>query len=56
MTKIEKVKILDENSIKWDINEKREIIALCKMSTPAGDDCSEWVSFDDMIDILKFKK
>lgn len=56
MTKLDKIKILDENSIKHEINSKGEVIALCKMSTFAGDDCSEWISFDEMIDILKENK
>lgn len=53
MTKLHKAKILDENSIQWEINEKREIICLLKMTASDGNDCSEWISFDEMYAILK---
>lgn len=53
MTKLEKIKILDENNIEHFIDKTGTLMALCKMSTFAGDDCSEWVDASDMIEAIQ---
>jgi hypothetical protein len=53
MTKLEKVKILEENNIEWMIGKGRTLFGLVKMSTPSGDDCSEWIDASDIIESLK---
>jgi hypothetical protein len=53
MTKLEKIKILDENLIEHQITKSGNLIAFCKMSTPLGDDCSEWIDASEMIDLIQ---
>jgi len=53
MTKLHKAKFLEERGIEWNIGEGRTMFALVKMSTPNGDDCSEWLDASDVIDQIK---
>lgn len=55
MTKLEKIKILDDH-LQYEITKSGELIALCKMSTHTGDDCSEWIPANDMINCLRENK
>lgn len=53
-TKLEKIAVLEENGIEWMISPYTGILhGLWKMSTPQGDDCSEWFEYDRIIEILK---
>jgi len=51
-TKIEKIKVLEENGIEWMIDNSRNVCGLWKMSTASGDDCSEWLLYDEIIHAL----
>lgn len=53
MTKLEKTKILDENNIEHYIDNSGTLMALCKMSTFTGDDCSEWIDASEMIEMIQ---
>ena len=53
MTKLEKAKLLDELGIEWEITNSGEMICLVKMTTFAGDDCSEWLNAGDVINEMK---
>lgn len=56
MTKLEKSKILDDLGMEWKITETGEMICLVKMSTFAGDDCSEWLNAEETIKEMKEQK
>lgn len=54
MTKLDKIAFLEENGIEWFISKHTGILyGLCKMSTFTGDDCSEWIEFDEIVEALK---
>lgn len=49
----EKIHVLEDNDIPYFINDQGELIALYKMSTFAGDDCSEWLNADEIVNHFK---
>jgi|GEM_PF-6454194 hypothetical protein len=53
MTKLEAVKIFEENGIEWTIDKGRRLLALCKMTTRSGDDCSEWIEKSEMLELIQ---
>lgn len=53
MTKLEKVKILDEECIEHYIDSTGTLMAFCKMTASDGNDCSEWLDATDVIEALK---
>jgi hypothetical protein len=44
------IRFLEDNLIEWELSADGELMALAKMSTFAGDDCSEWLSATDVIE------
>lgn len=52
MSNKEKIQTLEENYIEYDFDLDGNVIGLWKMTTFAGDDCSEWLPFDDIINAL----
>lgn len=51
MTQQEKINILENNDIEYTIHNG-ELLCLYKMSTFTGDDCSEWLNADDLVNHL----
>jgi hypothetical protein len=49
----EKIEILEDNGIEHYVDANGELMALYKMSTFAGDDCSEWLNADELVNHLK---
>lgn len=43
---------LEDNLIDWSVDNSGGLIALAKMSTWCGDDCSEWIPANEMIEQL----
>lgn len=53
MTTEEKIQVLEDNDIPYFIDDRGELMALYRMSTFAGDDCSEWLNADEIVNHLK---
>lgn len=53
MTTEEKIQVLEDNGIEYYIDKDGELMALYRMSTFAGDDCSEWLNTDEIVNHLK---
>jgi len=53
MTQEEKIAILEENLIEYEVGADGSIRGLCKMTTFAGDDCSEWLEADELIEGIR---
>ena len=53
MTTEEKIQVLEDNDIQYFIDKDGELMALYKMSTFAGYDCSEWLNADELVNHLK---
>lgn len=54
LTQDEQIEILEDNSIQYEISNSGELIALWRMSTFAGDDCSEWMPATDVVEALNY--
>jgi len=46
------IELFDGYDIPYGFEQNGEMVALYKMRTFAGDDCSEWIPAKDMVDIL----
>ncbi len=53
MSNDEKIEVLEDNGIEWYLDKDGELMALYKMSTFAGGDCSEWLNADELVNHLK---
>lgn len=53
MTNQEKIEFFDERDIEWQISGDGNMDALCRMSTWCGDDCSEWIDANAVIEDIK---
>lgn len=47
------IDLFEDNSIEYDTNTNGDIIALYKIRTHTGEDCSEWIDGKTMVDVLK---
>lgn len=46
------IDLFDGFNIQHGFEQNGEMVALYKMKTISGDDCSEWIPFRQMVDIL----
>lgn len=53
MTQQEKIQVLEDNDIEYYIDKDGELRCLYKMATFAGDDNSEWLNADELVNHLK---